>query len=80
MEIKTLFVGDTDVGKRLDVFLSNELEDISRSRIKSLIENGDVLINNKPVTKSGISIKKGEIYTGRFTTICSYNFDKDFYV
>lgn len=63
MEIKTLFVGDTDVGKRLDVFLSNELEDISRSRIKSLIENGDVLINNKPVTKSGISIKKGEIYT-----------------
>ncbi|MBI5234267.1 MAG: RluA family pseudouridine synthase [Deltaproteobacteria bacterium] len=43
-------------GKRLDVFLSGCLEGLSRSRIKTFIEQGHILVNNKP-TKPGYMLK-----------------------
>lgn len=48
-----------DVGKRLDVFLLEKLPDFSRSYIKSLIERGQVEINEKAATKAGTSLKAG---------------------
>ncbi len=39
-------------GKRLDAFLSERIEGWSRSRLQRLIENGDVLVNEKPAKPS----------------------------
>ncbi len=36
-----------DVGKRLDAFLAEKIENWSRSRLKKLIDDGDVLVNEK---------------------------------
>ncbi len=41
-----------DEGNRLDAFLSDSLSDFSRSRIKKMIESGDVLLNGKQVKAS----------------------------
>lgn len=56
MENKFLIVQEEDQGKRLDVFLNEEL-DLSRSYIKKLIEENKVLINDKLVQKAGYSVK-----------------------
>ena len=45
---------------RIDVFLNEQIEDITRSRIKQLIEDGCVLLNGKK-TKSGAKVKPGDI-------------------
>jgi 23S rRNA pseudouridine1911/1915/1917 synthase len=41
-----------DAGKRLDAFLSEKVEGWSRSRLQRLIENGDVLVNQKEAKPS----------------------------
>ena len=40
-------VEEKDINKRVDIYLSEKIQDISRSKIKSMIDDGDVLINNK---------------------------------
>ncbi|NOR14169.1 MAG: RluA family pseudouridine synthase [Candidatus Aminicenantes bacterium] len=60
MPKKSLLVSaDKGEGQRLDVFLAPKLSDLSRSRIKSLIENENVLIDGK-IRKSSYRLKKGE--------------------
>ena len=46
------FTVQNEVGKRIDIFLSEELEELSRSRIQSLIKSGEVLVNEKIINKS----------------------------
>lgn len=41
-----------DAGKRLDAFLAEKIEGWSRSRLSKLIENGDVLVDQKPAKTS----------------------------
>ncbi len=41
-----------DEDKRIDSFLNSSLEDISRSRIQKLIEDNEILVNNKPINKN----------------------------
>ena len=41
-----------DAGKRLDAYLAEQVEVWSRSRLQRLIENGDVLVNEKEVKAS----------------------------
>ena len=48
IEVKKLKVTD-DLGKRIDLYLSEELEDISRSSIKKLIKEEKVRVNEKSV-------------------------------
>ncbi len=59
MQIKTT---EIDKDKRLDVFLSETLEDFSRSYIKTLIENGKIFLDQKKV-KSGEKLKANQIIT-----------------
>ncbi|MBQ3221738.1 MAG: RluA family pseudouridine synthase [Clostridia bacterium] len=59
---KYLFVAETGY-KRLDSFLSEQTEDITRSRIKKLIEEGNAFVNGAPVTKAGADIKAGDTVT-----------------
>ena len=53
-----LFIAESDC-KRLDIFLSQQTDEFTRSRIKKLIEDGQVCVQGKPVKKSGESVKRG---------------------
>ena len=57
-----LFIAEENY-KRLDVFLSEQLEDFTRSRLKKLIEDGNVCVNGSAVKKSGADIKIGDEIT-----------------
>ena len=41
-----------EIGKRLDAYLSENIENWSRSRLQKLISDGDVLVNQKQVKSS----------------------------
>ena len=47
-------------GERLDTFLRNRLADLSRSRIKTLIEEGFIKVNGRQV-KASYKVKQGEL-------------------
>ncbi len=57
-----LFIAEENC-KRLDLFLSEQTEELTRSRLKKLIEEGRVHINGEPVTKAGEGIKAGDSVT-----------------
>ena len=59
---KRLYVAEGNC-KRLDVFLSEQTDEFTRSRIKKLIEDGNVCVGGKTVTKAGVDIKAGEEVT-----------------
>ncbi len=46
-KIIKLFVDDQNSNKRLDIFISSKITDISRTRIKNLIIDGSIKINDK---------------------------------
>jgi 23S rRNA pseudouridine1911/1915/1917 synthase len=48
-----------DGGKRLDTFLAEKIDGWSRSRLQRLIENGDVLVNEKEA-KASYKIREGD--------------------
>lgn len=54
-----LTVDENNEGLRLDLFLSELLPDISRSKIQNLAKNGEILVNNK-IAKSSYSLKEGD--------------------
>lgn len=54
-----LFVAEENC-KRLDVFLSEQTEDFTRSRLKKLIEEGGVFVNGKQTKKAGAEIRVGD--------------------
>jgi 23S rRNA pseudouridine1911/1915/1917 synthase len=54
-----LVVNDSEAYQRLDVFLSHQLKDSSRSHLKSLIKDGEVLINGLP-GKPSYEIRSGD--------------------
>ena len=56
---KRLFVAERDY-KRLDVFLSEQTDEFTRSRLKKLIEDGCVSVSGVPQRKAGADIKTGE--------------------
>ena len=55
-----LFQFDQTPPERLDIFLTDQMEDLSRSRIQSLIKNGLVLVNGIPAGKTGIMLETGD--------------------
>lgn len=52
MEQLEFLVLKYDEDKRIDNFLNNNLEDVSRNRIQKLIEEKQVLVNNKSINKN----------------------------
>ncbi len=56
---KRLFIAEENC-KRLDVFLSEQTEDFTRSRLKKLIEEGQVSVNGRETRKAGAEIKTGD--------------------
>lgn len=55
---KRFFVAEESC-KRLDVFLSEQMEDFTRSRVKKLIDGGRVAVNGCPA-KASAEIKAGD--------------------
>ena len=53
-----LFIAEENF-KRVDSFLSENMEELTRSAVKKLIEEGQVRVNGKP-TKAGQSVKCGD--------------------
>ena len=56
---KRFFVAEEPC-KRLDTFLSEQTDELSRSRIKKLIEEGRVCVNGKQTGKAGTEIRLGD--------------------
>ena len=54
------FVFAETIPRRLDQFLVQCLSDHSRSRIQSLIKSGEVLVDGKQPTKSGLMLEDGQ--------------------
>ena len=67
-----LFVAE-DNCKRLDVFLSDQMEDFTRSRLKKLIEDGQVCVNGVTVKKAGAEIKRGDSVTVQIPEAVEYS-------
>lgn len=59
-------VAEEDSGKRFDLFLSEQIEDRSRSSLKKLIDEGSAVVDGGQV-KSSHKLKAGEIVTVEFT-------------
>ena len=47
-------------GKRLDVFVLENVDNLTRSRIKTLIESGEIKVNGQ-IKKSGYSLRVGDV-------------------
>lgn len=61
---ETLTVGEADAGRRLDVVVSGTLPDLSRSRVRRLIDSADVTLNGRPA-KAGAMLRAGDTVTVR---------------
>jgi len=57
--VKKLEIKEENKGKRLDVFISENISDFTRSYIKNMIEKGNVLVNNG-IVKSGYKLREGD--------------------
>ena len=57
---KRLFIAETPC-KRLDVFLSEQTDEFTRSRLKKLIEEGNVCVDGNFAKKAGEDIKAGAV-------------------
>ena len=62
LETVNLFPDDFLIGMRLDKFLSDEREDMSRSYIQQLIDAGNISVNDKKA-KASYKIRKGDKIT-----------------
>jgi len=56
---KHLIVGEEDIGQRLDKFLSNRLDFLSRTKINNIIKDGLVLID-KQKRKASFIVCQGQ--------------------
>ena len=61
MEIRTFVASIEEKGERLDTFLAQSIENITRSRVKNSIEKGLVKVNNHEQKKSGYTLKEGDV-------------------
>lgn len=59
MQEDKIIVDETQKGKRLDIFLQEQFKDFTRSRIKNLIESGEIKVNGE-IKKSGYAIKPND--------------------
>ncbi len=65
-----------DVGKRLDAFLAEKIENWSRSRLKKLIDEGDCLVNQSSA-KSSYKIREADEIEVELTELQTENFEPE---
>jgi len=62
METLTLRPAETDAGVRVDAWLAGQLEDVTRSAVQRLLEEGRVLLDGRPLAKN-YRLGGGEVLT-----------------
>lgn len=65
-----------DIGKRLDAFLAGKIEKWSRSRLKKLIDDGDVMVNEKP-SKASYKLSENDAVEVELTEIPAASFEPE---
>lgn len=65
-----------EVGKRLDAYLAQQIENRSRSRIQKMIDDGDVLVNEKQV-KSSYKVQPNDTIEVELTELPTENFEPE---
>ncbi|MBU4484877.1 RluA family pseudouridine synthase, partial [bacterium] len=60
METYTFEVKSADAGQRVDLWLKDQLKKYSRNQIKTLLDNGKVLVNNRRVVIAGWELEIGD--------------------
>ncbi|MDR2861990.1 MAG: RluA family pseudouridine synthase [Syntrophobacterales bacterium] len=58
---KQFTVSDKERDFRLDVFVALKIPSLSRSQIKRMIEEGDVMVNHAPASKAGLRLRESDI-------------------
>jgi len=53
-------LNQNNVNQRLDIWLANQIPDLSRSRVQTLISQGNVKVNDETCTSKKISVKTGD--------------------
>ena len=76
MEIERLEVKENDVNKRLDVFISENLEGKSRSYVQGLIEKEKVKVNEK-LKKSNYKLKLDDLVTVEVPEVTALEVEKE---
>ena len=58
-EIQYYYVSECETGERLDLFLARQMSDASRSAVQRLINNGDVMVNEK-IVKANYKVRNSD--------------------
>lgn len=66
-------ISESNEGVRLDAFLADQLQDWSRSKLKKLIDNGAIVVNDKNI-KSSYKLRNGDLITAELSDPTSTNF------
>ena len=53
-------LNQNNVNQRLDIWLANQIPDLSRSRVQTLISQGNVKVNDETCTSKKVSVKTGD--------------------
>ncbi|HLJ65562.1 MAG TPA: RluA family pseudouridine synthase, partial [Stellaceae bacterium] len=61
--LKQVTAAAADQGERLDRMLTAHLREISRSRLKTLIESGSVRLGEATITEPSLRVKPGQVFT-----------------
>lgn len=69
-------VSNEDAGKRLDAFLSEKIENRSRSRLQKMIDEGDATVNEK-TSKSSYKLRVGDEIEIELAEIPAENFEAE---
>ena len=59
MEKNKIVATIEDKNKRLDIFVCEKMPELTRSYVKTLIENGNILLNGK-IVKSGEKLREND--------------------
>ncbi|MGB7203091.1 MAG: RluA family pseudouridine synthase [Pyrinomonadaceae bacterium] len=72
----TFTVGEADAGSRLDAYLAQQIDGWSRSRLQRLIDDGDVLVNEREA-KSSYKIHANDVIEVELTELPATHFEPE---
>ena len=58
--MKKLVVNEQNAGMRIDAYIANEMEELSRMAVKRLMEDNQIQLNGKTVTKISYKVQKDD--------------------
>ncbi len=59
--MKTVVVDAEDSGKRLDVYIASNIDEVSRTMVKKMLESGNIILNGKINPKISYKVQENDI-------------------